>query len=42
MKSTDRANYENLCYTKDDYDEEGNIIFEDFAKLRMSMSELDS
>jgi len=41
MKSNNRTKYEKQCYAKD-ADEEDNIIFEDFAKLRMSMSELDN
>ncbi len=41
QKSKDRSKYEKQCYAKD-ADEEDNIIFEDFAKLRMSMSELDN
>jgi len=40
-KSKDRQKYEKQCYAKD-ADEEENIIFEDFAKLRMSMSEIDN
>jgi len=40
-KSNDRTKYEKQCYAKD-ADEEENIIFEDFAKLRMSMSEIDN
>lgn len=40
-KSRDVANYEGLCYGKDADDDEGNIIFEDFAKLRMSMSDMN-
>lgn len=38
-KTNERSKYEKQCYAKDDEDE--NIIFEDFAKLRMSMSEID-
>jgi len=38
-KSFERAKYEKQCYAKDD--DEENIIFEDFAKLRMSMSEIE-
>jgi len=41
MGSNNRTKYEKQCYAKD-ADEEDNIIFEDFAKLRMSMSELDN
>ncbi|GLV39221.1 Arrestin 2 [Carabus blaptoides fortunei] len=33
MKSIERAKYENSCYADDD---EGNIVFEDFARLRMN------
>jgi len=40
-KEETRTTYEKQCYAKD-ADEEENIIFEDFAKLRMSMSELDN
>ncbi|XP_012056464.1 PREDICTED: arrestin homolog [Atta cephalotes] len=35
-KSIDRARYENSCYTNDDDD---NIIFEDFARLRLNEPE---
>jgi len=38
-KAVDRSKYEKQCYAKEDEDE--NIIFEDFAKLRMSMSEIE-
>jgi len=41
-KSRDVGNYQSLCYSKDGDDDEGNIIFEDFAKLRMSMSDIDN
>lgn len=40
-KLKDRAKYEAECYAKDADDDE-NIIFEDFAKLRMSMSDIDN
>lgn len=33
MKSIERAKYENSCYADDD---DGNIVFEDFARLRMN------
>lgn len=33
MKSIERAKYENSCYANDDED---NIVFEDFARLRMN------
>ncbi|XP_012216180.1 arrestin homolog [Linepithema humile] len=35
-KSTDRARYENSCYANDDDD---NIVFEDFARLRLNETE---
>lgn len=35
-KSIDRARYENSCYANDDDD---NIIFEDFARLRLNEPE---
>lgn len=35
-KSTDRARYENSCYDNDDDD---NIVFEDFARLRLNEPE---
>lgn len=35
-KSVDRSNYENSCYANDDED---NIVFEDFAKMRMTDTE---
>lgn len=35
-KSIDRARYENSCYSNDDDD---NIIFEDFARLRLNETE---
>lgn len=38
--AVDRSKYEKQCYAKEDEDE--NIIFEDFAKLRMSMSEIEN
>lgn len=36
MKSVDRARYENSCYANDDDD---NIVFEDFARLRLNEPE---
>lgn len=33
MISIERAKYENSCYADDD---DGNIVFEDFARLRMN------
>lgn len=36
MKSIERSRYENSCYTNDDDD---NIVFEDFARLRMNEPE---
>lgn len=33
MKSIERTKYENSCYATDDED---NIVFEDFARLRMN------
>jgi len=33
MKSIERAQYENTCYGNDDDD---NIIFEDFARIRLN------
>lgn len=35
-KSIDRARYENSCYANDDDD---NIVFEDFARLRLNEPE---
>lgn len=35
-KSMDREQYENSCYTNDDDD---NIVFEDFARLRLNEPE---
>ncbi|CAL8069479.1 unnamed protein product [Orchesella dallaii] len=39
--NTKREAYQKQCYAKDAAEEE-NIVFEDFAKLRMSMSEIDN
>jgi len=35
-KSIERARYENSCYANDDDD---NIVFEDFARLRLNEPE---